>query len=187
MGFIALRCPQCGAEINYDNSKDFGFCNYCGSKITTEKQRVEISGTVNVDGVASLEATLERAYIFLADADFFNAKIYFNRVLDLNPKCAKAYWGLLLCDLEVENDEELRTLCVDLTKFSEFEKAMIYANEEEIRRFSDVEKETSKNMREYEQEIKKEKEKDKKYNKLYVFMFCGLMLCFLVFILMFIN
>lgn len=27
MGFIALRCPSCGAEIELDSNREFGFCS----------------------------------------------------------------------------------------------------------------------------------------------------------------
>ena len=33
MAMIAIKCPQCGADIQLDDSREFGFCNYCGTKV----------------------------------------------------------------------------------------------------------------------------------------------------------
>ena len=46
MSLVVVKCPQCGAELNTVDDRDFMFCSYCGSKVTFEKQLVEISGTI---------------------------------------------------------------------------------------------------------------------------------------------
>ncbi len=51
MSFIAVKCPQCGADIQFDDSREFGFCNYCGSKVVQDKVVVEHRGTINVNYV----------------------------------------------------------------------------------------------------------------------------------------
>lgn len=33
MGLVACKCPQCSADLEFDESRDFMFCQYCGSKI----------------------------------------------------------------------------------------------------------------------------------------------------------
>ena len=33
MGLFACNCPQCGAGLEFDESRDMMFCQYCGSKI----------------------------------------------------------------------------------------------------------------------------------------------------------
>lgn len=33
MGLVACKCPQCGADLEFDESRDMMFCQYCGSKI----------------------------------------------------------------------------------------------------------------------------------------------------------
>lgn len=33
MGMKALKCPYCGADIELDESIEYGFCSYCGTKI----------------------------------------------------------------------------------------------------------------------------------------------------------
>lgn len=35
---INMRCPNCGANINYDETRPFMFCQYCGTKISGNNQ-----------------------------------------------------------------------------------------------------------------------------------------------------
>lgn len=37
MGFVEAKCSQCGAGINIDQSREFGFCPNCGTKYYNEK------------------------------------------------------------------------------------------------------------------------------------------------------
>lgn len=37
MGLVAAKCPECGANINVDASKDAGICEYCGTAFVSEK------------------------------------------------------------------------------------------------------------------------------------------------------
>lgn len=44
MAFQKLKCPDCGADIELNAEKDFGFCSYCGTKIML-KQVIEVHHT----------------------------------------------------------------------------------------------------------------------------------------------
>lgn len=46
MVFMAAKCPQCGANINVDNTKEAGICSYCGTAFITEKA-ISLYQTVN--------------------------------------------------------------------------------------------------------------------------------------------
>lgn len=34
---ISLKCPHCHGDVQLDDSREFGFCMYCGTKIINEK------------------------------------------------------------------------------------------------------------------------------------------------------
>lgn len=34
---ISLKCPNCNGDVQLDNSREFGFCMYCGTKIINER------------------------------------------------------------------------------------------------------------------------------------------------------
>jgi len=37
MPFIAMKCPQCSGDIDYEDTRDIMFCKYCGTKILREQ------------------------------------------------------------------------------------------------------------------------------------------------------
>ncbi|MDR1978836.1 MAG: TIR domain-containing protein [Synergistaceae bacterium] len=56
---------------------------------------------------ADVDALLKRADLFLQDGDFEKADEYFDRVLDLDPECAKAYMGKYLTENKFRSEENL--------------------------------------------------------------------------------
>jgi len=91
MALLSAKCPECGANIDIDNSRDFCFCNYCGAKIFHEKQRLEVSGTVTVDTTTMTDTMLERALLQLNGGEFQAALSTCDRILDIQPHFAPAY------------------------------------------------------------------------------------------------
>lgn len=55
MGLVACKCPQCGADLEFDESREIMFCQYCGSKIlkTNVIQNVtnNITNNIQADNV----------------------------------------------------------------------------------------------------------------------------------------
>lgn len=84
MAFIALKCPGCGADIELDNTRDFGFCSYCGTKIVQEKQVIEHRGSVSLDRSSEIKNLLLRGREMLSAGRIADAEVYYNRVLDLD-------------------------------------------------------------------------------------------------------
>ena len=141
MGFVAVKCPSCGAEVNLDEDREFGFCTYCGTKIVQEKIVVEHRGQVSVDGIATKETVLDRADICLAHGEFAKAKEYYNKALDLDPKSSDCYWKLLLCKLKVKNDKQLIQRYgkrfenpIDLENYADYLSAIQFATPEQKER-----------------------------------------------------
>ncbi len=85
-------------------------------------------------GVSSL---LERGKLFLEDKNWSSANEYFDRVLDIDPKCAPAYMGKVCAALNVTAEEELITAKRKLTEFPDYEKALRFANTEEKQRWNE--------------------------------------------------
>ncbi len=128
MGFTAVKCPSCGANIELDDSREFGFCNYCGAKIVQDKIIVEHRGTVKIEGTATADTLLERAKIMLHDGDFANANTYFDRVLDIEPHCSEAYWGKLCCKLHAPDNVALQKYQYSILEEPVYKKAIEYAD-----------------------------------------------------------
>lgn len=84
MSFEALKCPQCGADIEFDGDREFGFCQYCGTKIVPERQNVHLSGSVSVDRSREIESMLIRAKTLLSQGREEEACRLYERILEID-------------------------------------------------------------------------------------------------------
>ena len=135
MALIALKCPSCGADIELDESREFAFCSYCGSKVMQEKKIVELKGNVKVDGISTVDKLLERACILVEDEDYIQAEKSFDKVLEIEPKCADAYWGKVLCEFEISDIEIAKKSGIDITKSTNYKRALSFASEDKKEKY----------------------------------------------------
>lgn len=84
MSLIVAKCPSCGANLEIDNSRDYMFCQFCGTKIVDQVQKIEINGAVSIDRKNEMSNLLIRANQFFKSNDFQNALNYYNKVLDID-------------------------------------------------------------------------------------------------------
>ena len=94
MGFVALKCPSCGAEIELDDSRDFAFCTYCGTKLVRDKQIIEHRGSVKINHDDEINNLLIRARSLVNQNRIAESEMYYNRVLLLDPANSEAIEGL---------------------------------------------------------------------------------------------
>lgn len=90
MGFVALKCPQCGADIEFDEGREFGFCQYCGTKIVPERQDIHISGSVNIDRGREIESMLIRARTLMSQGREEEARCLYEKILEIDAYNAEA-------------------------------------------------------------------------------------------------
>ena len=45
-----MKCPSCGATMQFDSSRAFMFCTYCGSKVANIAEQININQQLNVSG-----------------------------------------------------------------------------------------------------------------------------------------
>lgn len=131
MSMIALICPQCGGETSLDNEREFGFCSFCGTKIILQNNDVIINLSVSQENPVTKELLFERAEIFLSEGNFESAEEYFNRVLDIDPKWSKAYWGLLKSKMKAVTDGDLVKNGLSIKSFAEYNNAVKFGTSEE--------------------------------------------------------
>ena len=70
--------------------------------------KVEVKKTVAVGGSVNVEPLLERAFMFLEDGDWGEANEYCEKVLDQDPKNARAYLGKLMTECRACRMEDLQ-------------------------------------------------------------------------------
>ena len=127
MAILGLICPNCNANLKADDTKDSWFCQYCGTKVIRDKQHIELSGEIAVNGIASTDSLLDRAFLFIEDKNFQRAFQYLERVLDADPKNWRAYIGRLLCQLKMCKIKDLEKAARPLIIYDDYNKAMRFA------------------------------------------------------------
>ena len=63
MALVALKCPNCGGALDLDDSREFGFCQYCGTKIMIQEEKKK--QLVEVDDSKKIVGWLDSAKLFL--------------------------------------------------------------------------------------------------------------------------
>ncbi len=100
MPFVPVKCTSCGGEIQLDDQKEHGFCAYCGSKVVfkeaEQKMKLELSGSISVDGIATLERLLKNAKTFRELNDVAAAKKTLHEIINRYPEDYRAWWELAL-------------------------------------------------------------------------------------------
>lgn len=81
---IIFTCPNCGAGLSIDESREFAFCQYCGTKIVNLKDRFELDRTTEINNL------IIRALEYEQKCDYKKCADYCTRVLDIDPHNVKA-------------------------------------------------------------------------------------------------
>ncbi len=96
------------------------------------KRSYQISSNLDEEDRVSVEKQLQLGYLNLSEGFFEQAKMNFTIAVNIDQKCADAYWGLMLTKLGIKNEDELYSNPLqnkDATKLEECKKAMEFADE----------------------------------------------------------
>ena len=89
MAIVSIKCPSCGAKPQLDDSKERGFCSYCGSPVQIQdavaKLKVELSGNVKVDGLTEIEKLKDAGNSLQAAGKLQEAQGYWSQVIKIDP------------------------------------------------------------------------------------------------------
>ncbi len=90
MALVAMKCPNCSANIELDDSREFGFCSYCGTKVMQERIIVEHKGGVALDNTEKLKNLHILAERALNSGDNTKAREHYDEILLESPNDWKA-------------------------------------------------------------------------------------------------
>ena len=124
-----FRCKTCGGTIEGTEGTE-AVCQACGVKqtLSTPNNKAD-SGGARVEN-AKTAPLLERVQLFLEDGEWDSADKYCERVLDIEPKNAKAYLGKLMVELKVRNQEDLQNCSNTFTDSKNYQKIVRFADDE---------------------------------------------------------
>jgi len=75
-----------------------------------------------------VESLMKRGNLFLEDAEWVQAKEYFDKVLDIDPEYAPAYIGLLCAELRIRTEEDLLEHNKPFDGLPNYKKAIRFAS-----------------------------------------------------------
>jgi len=97
MGMIKLICEQCAGGIELDDSREFGFCTYCGAKalITPDITHVTQNVTKHVYGHEGKDAQelVADGFALIKIGDEKKANAKFKTAIDIEPTNWQAWLG----------------------------------------------------------------------------------------------
>lgn len=112
MPLIALKCPNCNGDIQLDNSKEFGFCMYCGCKVMLESS---ISKSVSIDHSSELSNVLTLAKREAEAKHWDKTEQYVEHALIIDPDCPDAWFIKALIAKRDDNKIEFDR-CIEMAQ-----------------------------------------------------------------------
>ncbi|MDR2091018.1 MAG: hypothetical protein LBP62_05140 [Clostridiales bacterium] len=107
MSVVTLVCKQCGGSITLDDSREFGFCLHCGTKIliqeeiqnisynTTYSTQQHITKIIHGREKTEAEEFLRNGDTLLALKDYAKAKEAYKQAVDANPGDWRVWFGFV--------------------------------------------------------------------------------------------
>lgn len=133
----AYDLPEEFSHLQAQDMSKIGFINDVvrGIKkvIVTENEPKTIVAkeTVVTPTSTNIAPLLKRAFMFLEDGDWDSANEYCEKVLDLDPECAEAYFGKLMVDLKIKRREEIKNYSGKFDdKNNNYQKVLRFADDE---------------------------------------------------------
>lgn len=59
--FIAIKCPECGAELSVEEGREQAFCTYCGAKVMMTNENEHIYRHIDEAQIKRAEADIKQA------------------------------------------------------------------------------------------------------------------------------
>ena len=111
MKFVSGSCPNCGGEVQLDESKEKGFCMHCGSSIrvqdAVQKLKLELSGKVGVDGINSVQQLKSNAQKSFDVGLYRNASEDWSKAANIDKTDHESWWGQVQCALVMTDTKQL--------------------------------------------------------------------------------
>ena len=93
MSLIACNCPNCNAQLDFDDNREIMFCNYCGTKVLREKiSNCNFNSSV-------IEQKIKNAYTKMSLGLYEDARRDFDVVKDEAPGDYRGWMGYIEADI----------------------------------------------------------------------------------------
>jgi len=90
MTLVALKCPNCGGSLDLEDSREFAFCQYCGTKVMIQEEIVKQK--VTIDHSEDLKNVLKLAIIAFSEHNLDKVKELADKALEMDVNCLDAMY-----------------------------------------------------------------------------------------------
>ena len=52
---VTIKCPECGATLNFEDNRELGFCSYCGAKVLIHNENEYVYRRIDEAGIKQAE------------------------------------------------------------------------------------------------------------------------------------
>lgn len=110
MSLVTMKCPNCGGTLQLDDSREFGYCIFCGTQVRVqdEKTRVEVSGSVKFDETEKYRNCLNLANQAYINGNMGEAYKYYTKALEIRQNDYLPIFRKGLCAGYLSHDGGLR-------------------------------------------------------------------------------
>lgn len=109
MKLIAIKCPNCGAQVDFDREKNMCICNYCNSKIFFDdevlKYRVELNGKIELKNAPKLESYLKLGRRYYKNGEYMEAYKVYTQAMEYDADNLEAMFRRELCQILMNSDD----------------------------------------------------------------------------------
>ena len=136
----AYQLPEEFMSIQALDMSRIGFIlDLCDGVKKLLRKNEPVEEVSNAGAPISKESLYSRAMVFLGNREFYKAVSYFDKVLDIDPRYARAYWGTLLAAYQcVTNNELINCSPDDWTEDARLKNALQFASDEEKQIYEDT-------------------------------------------------
>ncbi len=115
MALKTVKCPSCSGDLNLDDEREFGFCQFCGSKVMlNETINVKHSGTVQLDFSSKAANRMKLARNAFEDGKYHEAYDHYTKVLEDAPDQCEALNRKGICSAYMVSISKIN--CNELTR-----------------------------------------------------------------------
>jgi len=111
----AATCPQCGASIEVNENLEKTICQFCGTTIlvsdAVEKYKVELSGSVKVEGIKNRDDHLSQAEKHFKVEEYNQARTSLKNILSEDTFDIDAYVMLIKCNIMLIRKNNYNPYC----------------------------------------------------------------------------
>ncbi len=94
-----FKCKMCGGSLEVAEGMNVCECEYCGTTQTIPKTRDDTAANI-----------FNRANFLRSKCEFDKAQEIYEKIVNVDPNEAEAYWGIILCKYGIEYVEDPKTL-----------------------------------------------------------------------------